>query len=76
MSGNAEPRLYRIRLRGVLGQTLLGAFRTLEVETRNGDTILTGVLPDQAALFGTLAKIEALGLELLEIRSGDQLEGR
>ena len=32
------------------------------------ETVLTGTLPDQAALFGVLSYIEALGLELLEVR--------
>ena len=30
--------------------------------------MLTGPLADQAALYGLLAQIEALGLELLEVR--------
>jgi hypothetical protein len=30
--------------------------------------VLTGALPDQAALHGVLAQVEALGLELLELR--------
>jgi len=30
--------------------------------------VLAGALPDQAALHGVLSEIEALGLELLEIR--------
>jgi hypothetical protein len=30
--------------------------------------MLTGTLRDQAALHGVLAEIEALGLELLEVR--------
>ena len=34
--------------------------------------MLTGVLADQAALYGMLAECEALGLELLEVRSRDQ----
>ena len=33
-----------------------------------GETVLTGRLPDQAALHGVLAQIEALGLELIEIK--------
>ena len=32
------------------------------------DCVLTGLLPDPSALFGILAQIEALGLELIEIR--------
>jgi hypothetical protein len=30
--------------------------------------VLTGVLADQAALYGVLAEAEALGLELIEVR--------
>jgi hypothetical protein len=30
--------------------------------------VLTGALPDQSALYGMLAEIEALGLELIEVR--------
>ena len=37
-------------------------------ECKGGETVLTGVLEDRAAMFGVLAQIEALGLELLEVR--------
>jgi hypothetical protein len=37
-------------------------------ELEGGETMLTGLLEDRAALFGVLAQIEALGLELLEVR--------
>jgi hypothetical protein len=30
--------------------------------------VLTGVFADQAALYGVLAEIEALGLELIDVR--------
>jgi hypothetical protein len=30
--------------------------------------VLTGLLPDRSALYGTLAEIEALGLDLIELR--------
>jgi hypothetical protein len=40
----------------------------MRAETQGGDTLLTGSLADQAALYGVLAQIEALGLELLEVR--------
>jgi hypothetical protein len=52
----------------MLGGTLKEAFPDLAVLEDHGETVLTGRLPDQAALHGVLAQIEALGLELLEIR--------
>lgn len=59
---------YQIRVRGVLGRTMRGAFPALRARTDGDDTVLTGALPDQAALYGVLSRIEALGLELLEVR--------
>jgi hypothetical protein len=65
---NDPPHRYRIRVRGHLGQTIRGAFPALQARASGGDTVLTGPLPDRAALHGVLAEIEALGLELLEVR--------
>ena len=62
------PTHYVIRVRGVLSDRLLTAFPSLRSRTDRGDTILAGGLPDQAALHGVLAQIEALGLVLLEVR--------
>jgi hypothetical protein len=62
------PQRYEIRVRGHLGQTMLGALPALRARTRGKDTLLSGPLPDQAALHGVFAQIEALGLELLEVR--------
>jgi hypothetical protein len=59
---------YEIYVRGELGETLLAGFPLLDAVRRDGATVLVGVLPDQAALFGVLAQVEALGLELLEVR--------
>ena len=59
---------YEISVRGLLSETLLGAFPGLSARERGTETVLTGALPDQAALFGVLGHIEALGLELLEVR--------
>jgi hypothetical protein len=62
------PGLYTIRIKGRLGATALSAFPTMVPELRGSETVLTGVLEDQSAVFGALAQIEALGLELLELR--------
>ena len=59
---------HEIRVRGRLGRTMRAAFPGLHAETHGEDTLLTGALTDQAALYGVLAQIEALGLELLEVR--------
>jgi hypothetical protein len=68
MTGRQPPASYEIRVRGHLGATMRRAFPTLHAETRDGDTFLRGAVADQAALHGVLAQIEALGLELLELR--------
>jgi hypothetical protein len=62
---------YEIRIRGVLGSILLGAFPDLRAQAHGTETVLTGPLADQAALYGLLAQLEALGLELLEVRRTD-----
>lgn len=59
---------YEIRLRGILGDRLLAAFPELDAVTDGRTTVLVGQLPDQAALHGVLGSIEALGLELIEVR--------
>jgi hypothetical protein len=66
--GEPPPHRYRICVRGRLGETICSAFPALQAQGSGGDTVLTGALPDRAALHGVLAEIEALGLELLEVR--------
>ncbi len=68
MTGRQPPANYEIRVRGHLGTTLRRAFPALRAQTRGQDTLLRGAVEDQAALHGVLAQIEALGLELLEVR--------
>jgi hypothetical protein len=62
------PGLYRIRIRGRLGATALSAFPSMVSQLEGGETVLTGFVEDRSALFGVLAQIEALDLELLELR--------
>ena len=68
MDETTRSGCYEIRIGGLLGEILLGAFPGLHAETEGSETVLTGALPDQAALYGVLAVVEALGLELLELR--------
>jgi hypothetical protein len=64
--GPASAR-YMIRINGHLGATLLSAFPAMAWERQGLETVLTGVL-DPPGLYGVLAEIEALGLDLLEVR--------
>ena len=58
---------YTIRINGHLGATLLSAFPAMAWERQGPETVLTVVL-DQPGLYGVLAEIQALGLDLLEVR--------
>ena len=60
---------YEIRVRGTLSERLLSAFPGLTARVRGGMTVLVGRLPDQAALYGVLERLESLGLELVAISS-------
>ena len=60
--------LYAIRIKGRLGATALSAFPTMRSDVEGGDTVLTGWLEDRSAVFGVVAQLDALGLELLELR--------
>ena len=62
------PGLYTVWIKGRLGATALSAFPSMTCELKGSETVLTGWLEDQSALFGVVAQIEALGLELLELR--------
>ena len=61
------PALYMIRINGHLGATVLSAFPAMAPRQHGADTVLTGLL-DRSALYGVLAEIDALGLDLLEVR--------
>ena len=61
------PVLYTIRINGHLGATILSAFPAMTPQRDGADTLLTGLL-DRSALYGVLAEIDALGLDLLEVR--------
>jgi len=63
-----QPGVYTIRINGRLGPTARSAFPSMVSEHKGSETVLTGVLEDQSALFAVVAQIEALGLELLELR--------
>jgi hypothetical protein len=61
------PAPYMIRINGHLGATMLSAFPAMTPQWHGAQTVLSGLL-DGSALYGVLAEIEALGLDLLEVR--------
>jgi hypothetical protein len=65
--GGCEPPRYEIRVRGPIGPTVMQAFPTFTASRSGHDTLLTGSIPDQSALYGVIHQLEALGLQLLEI---------
>ncbi|MFG2006267.1 hypothetical protein ACGFNU_44680 [Spirillospora sp. NPDC048911] len=59
---------YEIRIKGRVSETFHGAFDDLTVTLNPVETVLCGSDLDQAALYGVLARIQALGFELIEVR--------
>lgn len=61
---------YQIRVEGHLDLSWQEWFGGLELRHEaSGTTLLIGVLPDQAALYGVLLKLSHLGLTLLSLES-------
>ncbi|MCA9998385.1 MAG: hypothetical protein KDE56_21630 [Anaerolineales bacterium] len=59
---------YQIRLKGHLGQEWASWFDGLTIDlAENGETVLTGPVADQSALYGLLKKARDLGLPLLSL---------
>ena len=63
-----QPTHYEITVRGRLSPMLAEAFDGLSAERLATQTVLYGQIADQAALFGLLDRVQALGLELVEVR--------
>ena len=59
---------YDIRLKGHLDNRWANWFECLTITREdNGDTLLTGPVVDQAALYGLLRKVRDLALPLLSV---------
>ena len=64
----SEPLIYQIRLKGQLGSEWAEWFGGLTITLAdNGETLLTGPVIDQAALYGVLKRIRDLGLPLISV---------
>ena len=64
----AQPMVYQIRIKGHLGSQWTDWFEGLTITLEdNGDTLLTGLVVDQAALHGLLKKVRDLGMPLVSV---------
>ena len=68
MGKKGERTGYRIVARRELGDRYASAFEGMRMETRDGQTILTGEVEDQPHLFDILQRLNGLGLELLSVQ--------
>ncbi|MEU6388347.1 hypothetical protein [Streptomyces sp. NPDC046939] len=59
---------YEIRVRGSIGEAFRAEFGELTIVLHPAETVLLGAGLDQAALYGILDRVQAFGLELLEVR--------
>jgi len=69
MMSKGTGTIYRIVVRSELSDTYAVAFEGMEMETKAGQTILTGKVIDQPHLYGILDRINGLGLELLSVQA-------
>lgn len=61
-----QPIVYQIRIKGHLGPEWADWFGGLAMTLEdNGETLLTGPVVDQAALYGLLKKVRDLGMPLI-----------
>jgi len=63
-----QPLVYQIRIKGHLGRQWADWFGGLTITLEdNGETLLTGPVVDQAALYGLLRKVRDVGIPLLSV---------
>jgi hypothetical protein len=69
MMRKGTETIYRIVVRSELSDKYAVAFEGMEMETKDGGTILTGEVIDQPHLYGILDRINGLGLKLLSVQA-------
>jgi len=64
-----QPGMYQIRVQGRIKETWSDWFAGFEIVPQaDEETLLTGTVADQAALYGLLLKLHNLGLPLLSVK--------
>ena len=63
-----QPAFYQIRITGQLSSEWSDWFEGMAITLDdNGDTLITGPVVDQAALYGLLKKVRNLGMPLVSV---------
>ncbi len=62
---------YEIRVEGVLDQHWTAWFEGLQIGSDQNQTVISGPVADQAALYGLLNRLRDLGLVLISVRRLD-----
>lgn len=63
-----KPTIYQIRIEGHLGHQWAEWFGNLSITLEeSGETLVTGPVIDQAALYGLLRKVRDLGMPLVSV---------
>ena len=71
-----KPAMYEIRVRGKLDARWSRWFANLAIIPQpNGESLLTGPIPDQAALYGAISRMRDLGLVLISVHRVPREEG-
>ena len=63
-----QPATYEFRVRGHLDAAAVAELPGLAVHEQGDETVLTGVVVDQAALHGVIERLERAGAQLVEVR--------
>ena len=69
MRNKGTSKVYRIVARSELSERYAAAFEGMEMETKDGQTILIGEIIDQPHLFGILDRLNGLGMDLLSVQA-------
>ena len=59
---------YGVKVAGTIPEKDLAELGAIGVTSQSARTVLYGQIPDQAALHGLLARLRAMGLDVVEVR--------
>jgi len=68
---STKPRRYEIVVKDRLSSRFSSVFPGVELESRPGETVLTGVFADQSQLHGLLDRLQDFGIELVSVNAID-----